>query len=339
MKALVYHGPRELTVEELPEPPLGPHEVRIAVRACGICGSDLHAVLKATPRRQPGIVMGHEFAGEVVEVGSEVRRCEVGDRAAVQPLTCCGRCEFCRSGRTNLCPGRRLYGMTPGMAGGYAERAVVAEDRLFSLPEQVSWEMAAVAEPLAVAVHAVSRGPEGPPGSLAVIGCGTIGMFTLAALPEPKPERLVAIDLVDWKLALAEELGAVVFRADGPGLAEAVTEATDGGADWVVEAVGLGETAALAIRLARPGGRLTWIGNAEPAGEIPFQNVVVEEKTIAGSYGYTDADFARALELIASGRVPRHWLGERPVTLATAPADFIALAEGRTRALKSLLVN
>ena len=339
MKALVYHGARDLRVEEFPDPRPGPNEVAITVRACGICGSDLHAVLKPTPRRQPGIVMGHEFVGEVVELGPGARRWKVGDRVAAQPLTFCGRCEFCRSGNTNLCPERKLYGMTPGMPGGYAERVVVAEDRLFELPEGVSWEMGAVAEPLAVAVHAVSRGPQRPARSVAVVGCGTIGMFTLAALAHRRPDLVVAIDLVDWKLALAEELGARAFRADQPGLEDAVRGLTGGGADWVVEAVGLAETAALAIRLARPGGHVTWIGNAEPSGEIPFQNVVVAEKTVAGSYGYTDGDFGRALDLLAEGRVPRHWLSDQPVGLDAAPEEFIALAEGRTHALKSLLVG
>lgn len=379
MKALVYHGPRNLSVEERPDPPLGPHDVRLAVKACGICGSELHAILEAQERRRPGIVMGHEFAGEVIEVGPQVAACRVGDRVAVQPLTHCGRCDLCRGGRPNACPNRTLYGMTWGMPGGYAERAVVTEDRCFPIPpptplpsrermpasgrageggaadgsptlplplpereggqEAVPYELAILGEPLAVALHALGRGPATPAGAVAVVGAGTVGLLTLVALSTLKPERVFAADKVAWKLGLAKGLGAITLLAGRDDVRAAVRDATGGkGVDWAIEAVGIQETVGLALDLTRPAGHLTCIGNAEPHIGISLHAIVQGERTLMGSYGYTDDDFRRGLELVAQGLVPPSLIAERRVTLDSAPADLVALATGEWSCIKAVLV-
>jgi L-iditol 2-dehydrogenase len=360
VKALVYHGPRDLRLEERPDPPLGPRDVRIAVRACGICGSELHAVLEAQERRRPGIVMGHEFAGEVIEVGSQVSGVRVGDRVAVQPLTHCGACELCCSGRPNACPNRTLYGMTWGMPGGYAERAVVTEDRCFPIADGVPFELAVLGEPLAVALHALGRGPasvrvaQAPSpvaaqpgaavphagiGTVAVIGTGTVGLLTLVALSTLKPERVFATDKVAWKLDLARSLGATTFLAGRDDIRAAVRDATGNkGVDWAIEAVGIEETVGLALALTRPAGHLTLIGNAEPHIGISLHAIVQGERTLMGSYGYTDEDFRRGLELVAAGRAPSGLIAERRVTLDSAPADLLALATGQWSCVKAVLV-
>jgi len=339
LKALVYYSPRDLRVEERPDPALGPKDVRVAVKACGICGSDLHAVLRATPRRTAGIVMGHEIAGVVVETAAGVSACSAGDRVAIQPLTHCGKCPLCRSGRTNACERRTLYGMTPGMPGGYAERIVVTEDRIVPLPESVPFELATLAEPLAVGLHALGRGPGEPPKTVAVIGCGTIGLMTLVALSTLKPETVFVIDKLPSKLEYAKPLGATTLVAGLDDFRATVCEGTQGrGVDWAIEAVGVSETAAQSVELTRTGGHVTWIGNAQPLVEIDMQSVVVGEKTLAGSYGYTDDDFRRAIDLVAEGRVAAHWIAERHVTLESAPADFEALATGEWSCVKAVLM-
>jgi len=378
VKALVYYGPRNLRVEDRPDVPLGPRDVRLAVKACGICGSELHAVLEAQERRKPGIVMGHEFAGEVIEICPQVTACQVGDRVAVQPLTHCGACELCRAGRPNACPNRTLYGMTWGMPGGYAERAVVTEDRCFPIPpptplparermpaarragegvargegptlpsplpereggeRAVPYDLAILGEPLAVALHALGRGPSTPARTVAVVGCGTVGLLTLVALSTLAPERVFATDKVAWKLDLAKSLGATALLAGRDDVRAAVREATQGrGVDWAIEAVGLGETVALALDLTRPAGHLTCIGNAEPHIGISLHGIVQGERTLMGSYGYTDDDFRRGLELVAQGRVPASLLAERRVTLDSAPADLVALATGEWSCIKAVL--
>jgi L-iditol 2-dehydrogenase len=339
VKALVYYGPRDLRVEDRPDPAIGPRDVRLAVKACGICGSELHAVLEAQERRKPGIVMGHEFAGEVIETGPEVTACRVGDRIAVQPLTHCGACDLCRAGRPNACPNRTLYGMTWGMPGGYAERSVVTEDRCFHIAEGVPYDLAILGEPLAVALHALGRGPATPSRSVAVIGSGTIGLLTLVALPTLAPERVFATDKVAWKLDLAKALGATALLAGRDDVRAAVREATAGkGVDWAIEAVGVEATVALALDLTRPAGHLTLIGNAEAHVEISLHSIVQGERTLMGSYGYTDSDFRRGLELVAEGRVPASLLAERRVTLDSAPADLVALATGEWSCIKAVLV-
>lgn len=338
MKVLVYHGPRDLRVEDRPDPLLGPRDVRLAVKACGICGSELHAVLEAQERRRPGIVMGHEFAGEVIEVGPQVAACRVGDRIAVQPMTYCGGCGLCRAGRPNACPSRTLYGMTWGMPGGYAERAVVTEDRCFPIADGVPYELAILGEPLAVALHALGRGPSTPPRTVAVIGSGTVGLLTLVALSTLRPERVFAADKVAWKLDLAATLGAAPLLAGRDDARAAIREATGGtGVDWAIEAVGVEETVALALDLTRPAGHLTCIGNAEPHIGISLHAIVQGERTLMGSYGYTDADFRRGLELVAAGLVPPSLLAERRVTLDSAPADLVALATGEWSCIKAVL--
>ncbi|MFW6162603.1 MAG: zinc-dependent alcohol dehydrogenase [Planctomycetota bacterium] len=337
MKALIYHGPHDLRVEQRPEAELKPNEVRLAVRACGVCASELHAVLEAQERRRPGIIMGHEMAGEVVETGADVSRVQVGDRVAVQPLTHCGDCALCRAGRENACENRALYGMTEGLPGGFAERAVVAEDRCFPLAEGVPWELAVLGEPLAVGLHAIGRGPADAPRTVAVLGCGTIGLMTQVGLSTLGLERVFAIDKVGWKLELAEQLGATPLRAGEDEVLAAVRGATGGrGVDWTIEAVGVGETVALSLELSRVGGHVTWIGNAEPEVTVSLHAVVQAEKTVMGSYGYTDADFRRGLGLVAEGRVPAGWVADRRVTFETAPADFEALAAGAWPCLKAV---
>jgi len=374
LKALVYRGPRDLRVEERPDRPLGPKDVRLAVRACGICGSELHAVLAAQERRKPGIVMGHEFAGEIIEVGSQVTAYRIGDRVAVQPLTHCGQCDLCRAGRPNACPNRTLYGMTWGMPGGYAERAIVTEDRCFLIPPptplpsrermpaagrageggaatepnppltppwkggEVPYEVAILGEPLAVALHALGRGPTTPARSVAVIGTGTVGLLTLVALSTLKPERVFATDKVAWKLELAKGLGATTLLAGRDDVRSAIRDATGGkGVDWAIEAVGVEETVGLALDLTRPAGHLTLIGNAEPHVGISLHAIVQGERTLMGSYGYTDADFRRGLELVAAGLVPPALIAERRVTLDSAPADLVALATGEWSCIKAVL--
>jgi threonine dehydrogenase-like Zn-dependent dehydrogenase len=338
MRALVYYGPFDLRVEERPDVELGPRDVRVDVKASGICGSDLHAVLAATPRRRAGTVMGHEVAGVVAEIGADVERCAVGDRLAIQPLTHCGECLLCRSGRTNACENRTLYGMTDGMPGGYAERIVVTEDRVYPIADEASFELATLAEPLAVGLHAIGRGPATPARSVAVIGCGTIGLMTLVALSTLELDALFVVDTVEAKLARAEPFGARTLVAGRDDVGAAVREATDGrGVDWAIEAVGVSAAAAQAVELACTGGHVTWIGNAEPIAEVGMQDIVVGEKTVAGSYGYVDAEVVRALELVAEGRVPSDWLSERRVTLDTAPEDFVALARGEWPCVKAVL--
>jgi L-iditol 2-dehydrogenase len=311
--------------------------------------------------------MGHEIAGSILEVGSAVKNWRVGDCVAIQPLTHCGTCPLCRTGRSNVCERRTLYGMTPGMPGGYAERVVVTEDRLYRIGESVPFEMATLGEPLGVGLHAVGRGPGEPARTVAIIGCGTIGLMTLAALlgrpssatvglpdraagPGESPARLdkpavaqqfdavFVLDKVESKLELARALGARTLLVGRDDVA-VIRDATDGrGVDWTIEAVGVSETASQAVELTRTGGHVTWIGNAQPLAEIRMQSVVVGERTIAGSYGYTDAEFRAALDLVAAGRVPSAWIAPRRVTLDTAPADFEALASGQWPCVKAVMV-
>jgi L-iditol 2-dehydrogenase len=180
MKALVFVGPVEMAVMERPDRHPGRGEVLVAVRASGICGSDVHGYLGLTGRRQPGMVMGHEAAGQVIEAGPDVMRVRVGDRVALRSILPCGSGEPCRRGQPNVCEHRRGLGMQ--FDGAYAERMVVPEALTVPLPESLSFEVAALVEPLAVALHAAAITPLEPGDAVVIVGAGPIGLLTLLVL-------------------------------------------------------------------------------------------------------------------------------------------------------------
>ena len=180
MKALVFHGPRRLAWEEWPEPEPAPGEVVIAVRAVGICGSDLHGYTGESARRTAPLVMGHEFTGEVLSVPAGTPGIAVGDRVVARPFIHCGECEFCRSGRANLCRARRYIGTT--MHGAMAERVAVPLDNLLPLAPQTSFALGSLTEPLAVAMHAARQAGELGGKRILVAGGGTIGLLAMIAV-------------------------------------------------------------------------------------------------------------------------------------------------------------
>jgi L-iditol 2-dehydrogenase len=336
VKALVYEGPWQMPVHERPTPEPGPGEVVVAVRAAGICGSDVHGYVGATGRRRPGIVMGHEAAGEITAVGPDVEDRHVGDRVALRSILPCGVCDECRAGRTNVCANRKGLGMH--LDGAYADAVLVPAALAMPIADNVSYEQAAVIEPLGVALHAVGLTPFGPDDDVAIIGAGAIGLLALLAVRDRGAGRIVMTDRSRHRLALAHRLGAdVTIEARKGDPSEAIREATDGdGAAAVIEAVGIGPTVEQSIRGARLGGHVTWVGNSAPTVELPMQEVVTRELTIRGAYG-SSVEFDEAADLIAIGRIDVRPLIEQVAPLEDGPSIFRALGEGRLDAAKVIL--
>lgn len=276
-------------------PEIAADEVLIKVRACGICGSDVHGMDGSTGRRIPPIVMGHEAAGDIVAVGSEATEWKPGDRVTFDSTIFCGKCDFCRAGQVNLCDNRQVLGVSCGdyrRQGAFAEFVAVPARVLCRLPDSLTYERAAMVEPVAVAVHGVTRANVQPGDRAVVIGAGMIGLLVVQVLKAFGVREVLAVDIDPNKLKLAEELGADRTAASSAGL----------DLDVAIEAVGITPTVDMAVRSVRKGGRVSLIGNFSPSVELPLQVVVTREISVFGSCA-SQGDYERSLDLIASGAV------------------------------------
>lgn len=336
MRALMYEGPWQMPLRDIPAPDPEPDQVVVAVRAAGICGSDVHGFTGSTGRRTPGIVMGHECSGAIAALGENVAAYAVGDRVVVQPLHRCGSCAMCRSGRGNICQNRTLIGMHTH--GAYAEAVSVPQDQLFRLPDDLSYEHGAWAEPLSVALHAVAITPLDLMDTVVVVGAGPIGLLTAQVARRRGAGTIIVTDRNDHRLAVARELGAnlVVNIAETDPVAE-VQRATDGlGADVTFEAVGITPTVQQALAVTRAGGAITWIGNSAPEVTLNMQQVVTHEITIRGTYGF-DREFGQAIELLRTRQIDVEPLIERVAPLDAGPQLFDDLARGTLDSIKVIL--
>ena len=336
MRALVFDGPGKMPLREHPDPSPGPGELVVAVRAAGICGSDVHGFLGATGRRRVGVVMGHEAAGDVAEVGQGVTSVRAGDRVVLRSILACGRCERCRRGQRNLCQERQGMGMH--FDGAYADRILVPESLVLAMPDTLSYEEGALVEPLAVAMHAVNITPFALMDFVVVVGAGPIGLLALLAARLRGAGSIVITDRSAHRLAVARSLGAdltIDVTAQDP--IELILAATEGrGADAVLEAVGIGATAEQSLRVARAGGHVTWIGNSAPTAELPIQDLVTRELTVRGSYGFRE-EFEQAADALAAGTIDVRRIIERLAPLEEGSDLFRELGAGELDAVKVVL--
>jgi L-iditol 2-dehydrogenase len=334
MKALMYRGPWKMPVEELDEPTPTAGKVVVDVQAVGICGSDVHGFTGNSGRRTPGIVMGHEFAGTISELGPEMEGYAVGDGVVVMPLysVAAGVDPY----PLNLSPHRRLTGMNEH--GAYAQRVAVRAAQLFPKPAGLSWQRAALCEPMAVTLHAARITPINPMQKVAVIGAGPIGLLTMLAARLKGAGTVIVVDRSVHRLELAEELGAdAVINVDGTDADAAIREMTGGGVDVAFEAVGISSTARLSVEVTRNGGNITWIGNNAPMIEVDMQSIVTREMSVRGSYGFDETDFAAAIEALSSGRLNVDPLVEEIAPLEDGPEIFRSLAAGENDLVKIIL--
>jgi L-iditol 2-dehydrogenase len=341
MKALLLTASGVLEVADVPEPVMGDDDVLVGVGAVGICGSDVHGMDGSTGRRVPPLVMGHEAAGVVEAVGRSVDGWAAGDAVTFDSTVYCGRCAFCLEGLTNLCDRRTVLGVATGeyrRDGAFAERVAVPARILHRLPPGISMVEAALAEPLAVALHAVSRAPVAGAASVLVVGTGLIGLLVIAALRETGAERIIALDLSASRLARATAMGATdVIQGGGPDVGDRLRDLTGGrGPDVAFEAVGIAPTVALAIEAVRKGGTVVLVGNVVPSADLPLQWVVSRQLTLAGSAA-SCGEFAPALELLATGRIDVAGLVSAVAPLAEGAAWFARLRQPGTELLKVVL--
>lgn len=307
MKALLLTAPRELEITDVERPELPADEVMIRVAACGICGSDVHGYDGSSGRRIPPLVMGHEAAGVVERVGNQVSKFQPGDRVTFDSTIYCGHCRFCQRGQVNLCDNRQVMGVSCGdyrRHGAFAEYVVVPERVLYRLPDALPFEHAAMIEAVSVAVHAVGQVPLVVGDVAVVVGSGMIGLLVIQALRAAGCDRIVAVDVEDDRLKLAQQLGAehtVNAKTDDP--VEFVHKITNvSGADVALEVVGTSATLQTALAAVRKGGAVTLVGNISPQVEMPLQSVVTREIKLFGSCA-SAGEYPQCIELMASGQI------------------------------------
>lgn len=340
MKAIVYEGPEQLEYKDVPEVKPAAGEVKIRVKACGICGSDVHGYLGLTGRRLEPMIMGHEFAGEIVETGEGVIKSLPGDRVAAYPVDFCGECKMCREGNVHLCMNKKAYGVLD-VDGAFAEYICVPEKCCFPLQEVISYAVGSLMEPLAVAYRGVSHAGDLEGKNVLLVGTGTIGLLALACVKMKNPAKILVSDLSDSRLELAKKMGADILI--NPGREEfkkKVLEETDGlGVDVAIEAVGAAPTVQQAMSALAFGGKAIWIGNNKPMIEINMQEIVTRELSVFGSFLYGYGEFKEVVELLNSGSLNVKPLISREIRLEQVPEYFEKLAHQPGELIKVVMTD
>ncbi len=341
MKALTLAEYNNLVYAEVPDPQIAEHEVLVRVQACGICGSDVHGMDGSTGRRRPPVIMGHEAAGVIAEVGKQVKDWKKGDRVTFDSTISCGACWYCRRGLVNLCDHRRVLGVSCEdyrQNGAFAEYVALPQNILYRLPDAVSFEQAAMVEPVSVAVHAVNCTPISLGDTAVVVGAGMVGLLVVQALRIAGCGKIIAVDLDPHRLKLALALGAdVSLKADECDVAGEVKSHTQGrGADVAAEVIGLSPTIGTAINSLRKGGFLTLVGNFRPSVEIPLQAVVSRQLTLAGSCA-CNGEYPACLELMGRGAINPEALVSATPPLSEGAAWFQRLYNSEPGLLKVIL--
>ena len=340
MKACVIYGARDIRLEDRQDDALGPRSVKVRVRAGGICGSDLHYYFEGRNGDyviQEPLIPGHEFAGEVEAVGAEVGRVRVGDRVAVNPSRPCGGCRYCRQGRENLCRRMVFLGSAskfPHIQGGFRESFTVDERQALKVAKALPFTTAAFAEPLSVALHALTRAGSVFGKSVLVTGAGPIGQLAMLCAKRAGAARLAITDVVDAPLATARGLGADAAINVAKGTGDLMDQAASlDGFEVVLECVGNALALRSAIEAAAPGATIVQVGLL-PAGDIPVLASKAMGKELDWKNAFRFADeFAAAVDILDRGLID-----VTPLLTATVPAAEAArgfdLARDRNRSLK-----
>jgi len=312
MKAAFVAEAGKVEIREVPQPRAGDGEVLIRVRTAGVCGSDLHLFRGTHAFRKPPAVLGHEVAGDIIEVGKNVTGFRVGDRVTVEPHVGCGQCEFCRQHLTNLCTAKKSPG-TPAWIGSFVEVFNAPAETLYKLDDSVSYEIGTLIEPLAVAVHAVNRITVREKNTLVILGSGTIGLMALVAAREAGYQNIICTDTQPFNLDMAMRHGAKL--AVNPLTEDAVAkvrEFTGGrGADVALVAADAKNIVDQASSMVRKRGEVGIIAMITEKIPVYTYGFVFNEQTLFGSMTYETKDFKIAADIVNGGLDLRDFVTQR----------------------------
>jgi L-iditol 2-dehydrogenase len=341
MKALVLEEYNRFNYKDVSDPRAGPGEVLVAVKACGICGSDVHGMDGSSGRRQPPLIMGHEAAGVIEEVGANVEGWKPGQRVTFDSTIYCGKCWHCRRGEINLCDNRRVLGVSCDeyrQDGAFAEYVVLPAHILYALPDGVSFPQATMVEALSIAVHGVKRITVELNCSALVVGAGNIGLLVVQVLKVLGCSPVIAADVDAGKLEWAGRLGAdIVIKSGQCDVGREVRRYAPRGVDVAVEAVGVAASLKDAVSALRKGGSLAAIGNLAPSVDFPLQSVVTREIRVCGSCA-SSGEYPTCLELIGRGVVDVDAMISATAPLAEGAAWFQRLYRGQPGLMKVVLL-
>ena len=329
MKAAVWHGHKDLRIEDVKEPMPGRGQVKIKVSWAGICGTDRHEyegpnfIPVKKPHRLTGrtapLIIGHEFAGEIAEVGEGVEGWMKGDRVTANGSLTCGECEACRSGRYNICSKLGFLGV--GDDGAFAEYVTVNADRLFRIPDGVTDHDAVLAEPLACGIHATRLLGDIREKDVVVLGPGIIGLSAFYGAKYAGAGRILVSGIGDYRRELIETEGGTYVDAAATDLDAAVLEWSDGKlADVVYECIGTEQTMDQAIRFSKPGGKIMVMGVFGKKPVVDMNTLQEAERTVYTSQAHVD-EIAVALSYLNEGKIDASRLVTREVTLDTLVED------------------
>ncbi|KAF2850054.1 hypothetical protein T440DRAFT_499292 [Plenodomus tracheiphilus IPT5] len=352
MRALRYYGAKDIRLEhDIPEPICDAHQVKIRPSFCGICGSDLHLYctadvlpFKDTPHPITGetwpVTLGHEFSGDIVEVGAQVRKdLQVGDRVAVQPTICCKQCVSCKEGFTNCCDSFGFIGIM-GWGGGLSDRVCVDAQFVFKLPETIPSDIGALVEPLAVAWHAVEQSTAKAGDNILIIGAGPIGLAILQCLKAFETGQVIVAEVAQNRRDLAIQFGAtaVIDAKDEDVVSRCRMLCNDQGPEVAFDCAGVAasiNSACLSVR-----SRGTVVNVAKWDTEIPFNpdNLLIGEKRLVSALSYTTTDFERVINALGKGSMDAEKMITRKITIDRVVEDgILGLLHEKDRDIKILV--
>lgn len=305
MRAGFIEKPGAAYFKEVEEPQIvNDTDVKIQVKATGICGSEVHAFHGKHPFRIPPVVSGHEFAGIIVEVGKGVTKYKPGDRVTAEPQYGCGECPACRAGRYNICRDKKVLGSN-GWSGSFGEFVVVPEKTIVPLKKEVSFEQGALIEPIAVGMHAVRQNRISISDTVLIIGAGTIGLGILLSVRACNPRCIIMTDVVDFNLEAAGKMGCThVINSTKESLGEKIMEITEGkGVDITFLAFGNGPVVEEAAKLTKRGGVISEIALMQNSERAPYELIQSKEISLIGSNMYTYEDYMVVVDCMAKGLI------------------------------------
>ncbi len=341
MKALVLEQYKELAYKDVPCPEISPDEVLIKVKSCGICGSDIHGYDGSTGRRRPPVIMGHEASGIIDRIGSSVQGWKPGDRVTFDSTIYCNECESCRHGLVNLCTNRKVIGVSCEdyrRDGAFAEFITVPQHILYRIPDNVTFDQAAMIEPLSIAFHAANLAPHTIGASAAIVGTGKIGMLLIQTLRMFGFGTIVAVKRTSSNIDLIKKLGADhCFISEKDNISEKVSQITDGkGIDFVFEAAGNESSINTGIDICKRNGNMILVGNSSPVVSVPLQKIVTKQIHINGSCA-SSGEYSACLDMISRRQIDVDILiGER-APLKDGAFWFDKLYSGHGNNLKVIL--
>lgn len=339
MKAAVFYGPNQpLKIEDCPRPEPGPDDILVKVAACGLCHTDLHYIEHGVPTfKKPPLILGHEASGTVAELGSNVKNFKTGDRVLLPAVLTCGSCEFCRTGRENICKNMVMFGNH--IDGAYAEFVKAPAKDAFHLPDEIPLqEGCIIADAISTPYHAVKNRARVRPGdNVAVFGCGGVGI-NVVQLAVAAGGVVIALDIEDKKLDRARQLGAMhtVNTGQSPDVGKHIKKLTNGGVDIAIEAIGNPKTMGMAFNSLKKGGRLCVVGYSDKDLVISAAKMMFFEMEVVGSLGCRPVDYPRLIELVRLGKVQVTPLVTHRFELNKINAAFNVLRRGEC--LRAIIV-